>query len=106
MLVLEISHLFFARLCDCVVRFFFGVFVHCVCTGQFTALMTIGTQTLHVLVDTGSTTLAVAGSSCTSCGNLSPKYIPGWHTRFLARNASLQFFFLLCRVLVHPLHPY
>jgi hypothetical protein len=43
----------------------------------YTAAVTIGSaQTFQLLVDTGSTTLGVAASSCTSCG-VEPVYKPG-----------------------------
>jgi hypothetical protein len=47
---------------------------------QFSLPVTIGSQTFQVLLDTGSTTLAVASSLCGSeCGGatLSPTYVPG-----------------------------
>jgi hypothetical protein len=37
----------------------------------------IGSQVFHLLVDTGSTSLAVAGVRCTTCSNASPVYTPG-----------------------------
>jgi hypothetical protein len=43
----------------------------------YVAPVTIGAQTFPLLVDTGSTTLGVAGSSCTTCGSASPLYTPG-----------------------------
>lgn len=42
----------------------------------YTAPVTLGTQPFQLLFDTGSTTLAVAGSSC-SCMTATPKYTPG-----------------------------
>lgn len=43
----------------------------------FHTAITIGTQSFSVLVDTGSSTTAIAGSSCTTCGGADPVYIPG-----------------------------
>lgn len=45
----------------------------------FSTPITIGSQTFAVLVDTGSSSLAVASSQCTACGEtpLSPRYSPG-----------------------------
>jgi len=44
---------------------------------EYTAPVKIGaTQTFNLAIDTGSTTLGVASSSCTSC-NVSPEYSPG-----------------------------
>jgi hypothetical protein len=45
----------------------------------FSTPISIGTQTFKVLVDTGSTTLAVAGTKCmdkNGCSNLDPVYVP------------------------------
>jgi len=55
--------------------------------------MTIGqgsaTQTFNMLVDTGSSTLAVAGSSCTvGCGNVSPLYQESTHADNGATNTQ------------------
>ncbi|HEX4452499.1 MAG TPA: pepsin-like aspartic protease [Kofleriaceae bacterium] len=38
--------------------------------------MTIGGQTFVMDLDTGSTTTAVAGTSCSTCTNVSPEYMP------------------------------
>jgi hypothetical protein len=44
---------------------------------SYTANVTVGgSQTFDVIVDTGSTTLAVAGASCSDC-NVTPAYSPG-----------------------------
>jgi hypothetical protein len=42
----------------------------------YTASVSVGGQAFDMLVDTGSTTLGVAGSACTTC-NVTPKYMPG-----------------------------
>ncbi len=49
------------------------------CAGayEYTAAVTIGTQVFNLEIDSESTTLAVAGSSCTDCSGLSPLYTPG-----------------------------
>jgi hypothetical protein len=43
----------------------------------YVAPVTIGTQTFPLLVDTGSSTLGVAGAACTTCGAATPLYAPG-----------------------------
>lgn len=43
----------------------------------YNAPLTIGTQTFLVDVDTGSTSTAVAGMTCTQCTGISPLYAPG-----------------------------
>ena len=43
---------------------------------DYTAMVTIGTQTFALLVDTGSSTTVVAGASCDEC-SVSPLYAPG-----------------------------
>jgi hypothetical protein len=42
----------------------------------YSVSITIGGQQFQVITDTGSTTLGVAGASCTGCG-VSPEYTPG-----------------------------
>src|SRR5580704_15675906 len=42
---------------------------------EYSALITIGNQQFQALTDTGSTTTAVAGSTCASCG-VTPSYTP------------------------------
>ncbi len=42
----------------------------------FSGSAKIGGQLEQVILDTGSTTLAVAGSTCSNCG-VSPEYTPG-----------------------------
>ena len=43
---------------------------------SYTANITVGSQTFDVIVDTGSTTLGIAGSTCSNC-NVTPAYTPG-----------------------------
>jgi hypothetical protein len=43
---------------------------------EYTAAVTVGTQTFEMALDTGSTTLGVASSDCSSCG-VTPAYSPG-----------------------------
>jgi Eukaryotic aspartyl protease len=43
----------------------------------YTVNIAVGSQPFDAILDTGSTTLAVAGSSCYSCTNVSPLYTPG-----------------------------
>ncbi len=43
----------------------------------YTAQATIGTQQFQVTLDTGSTTLGIASTSCGSCTEATPKYKPG-----------------------------
>src|ERR1700733_7703943 len=38
--------------------------------------MTVGGQTFVMDLDTGSTTTAVAGTTCSTCTNVSPEYMP------------------------------
>src|SRR6185312_5194407 len=46
--------------------------------GFYTANVQVGSQAFAMLVDTGSTTTAVAGASCSECaGTVSPLYTPG-----------------------------
>jgi hypothetical protein len=46
--------------------------------GDYAAPVTIGgTQTFSLVVDTGSTTLGVASSQCTTCDGVTPVYTPG-----------------------------
>ncbi len=48
------------------------------CTNlAYVAPVTIGAQTFPLLLDTGSTTLGVAGAACTTCGAATPLYTPG-----------------------------
>ena len=42
----------------------------------YTAGLTVGMQQFSVVVDTGSTTLGIAGSTCSNCG-VTPEYTPG-----------------------------
>ena len=44
--------------------------------GVYTATTTIGTQDFELNIDTGSTSLGVAGSTCSTCG-VTPEYTPG-----------------------------
>jgi hypothetical protein len=43
----------------------------------YVAPVTIGSQAFPLLVDTGSSTLGVASSACTTCGAATPLYTPG-----------------------------
>src|SRR6476619_5679141 len=43
----------------------------------YTAMVTIGSQMFALDVDTGSTTVGVAGASCSACTGISPLYAPG-----------------------------
>jgi hypothetical protein len=45
--------------------------------GDYAAPVTIGGQTFSLVLDTGSTTLGVASSACTSCDGVTPVYQPG-----------------------------
>ena len=53
----------------------------------YAALFDIGTQTFELTVDTGSGTLAVASSACSSCG-VTPGYTPGPGATDEGRRAS------------------
>src|SRR5262249_27164248 len=39
--------------------------------------LTVGSQAFDTIIDTGSTTTAVASTTCSSCGRVSPLYDPG-----------------------------
>jgi hypothetical protein len=43
----------------------------------YTVAVNVGGQTLHALVDSGSSTLAFAGATCTDCPSLAQVYTPG-----------------------------
>lgn len=43
---------------------------------EYTAQVTVGNQTFAMQIDTGSTTLAVAGTSCSGCTAVTPVYTP------------------------------
>lgn len=48
------------------------------CVPEYTAKVQIGgSQTFQLVIDTGSTTLGVASSSCAECSGISPRYTPG-----------------------------
>jgi hypothetical protein len=57
----------------------------------YTANVTIGGQTFALDVDTGSTTIGVAGSACTACTGVSPLYTPGDGAMDTMRTASTQY---------------
>jgi hypothetical protein len=56
----------------------------------YTAPVSIGTQTFPLFLDTGSTTLGVAGAGCTTC-NVTPLYMPGSTATDTNMTASQQF---------------
>ena len=45
--------------------------------GDYAAQVTVGTQTFSMLMDSGSGSMGVAGSSCTNCSSVNPRYTPG-----------------------------
>ena len=53
----------------------------------YTANVMIGNQSFVMQVDTGSTTVAVAGAACTTCTGISPLYAPGSDATDLGRMA-------------------
>lgn len=58
----------------------------------YTASVTIGgSQAFQLVVDTGSTTLGVASSSCSDCSGVAPLYAPGTTAVDQHRQASSQF---------------
>src|SRR6478609_664957 len=57
----------------------------------YTAMITIGEQMFALDVDTGSTTIGVAGASCTACTGISPLYTPGAGAADKMRTASTQY---------------
>ncbi len=56
----------------------------------YTANVSIGSQSFAMVVDTGSTTAAVAGSTCTGCG-VTPSYKPGATATDQHQTASAQY---------------
>ncbi|HEY4240505.1 MAG TPA: pepsin-like aspartic protease [Kofleriaceae bacterium] len=52
--------------------------------------MTIGGQTFQAIFDTGSSSIGVAGASCTTCG-VSPEYTPGASATDTSHTASSQY---------------
>ena len=56
----------------------------------YTASTQIGTQSFAMVVDTGSTTAAVAGASCTGCA-VTPLYAPGASATDQHQTASAQY---------------
>ncbi|HEY6462854.1 MAG TPA: pepsin-like aspartic protease, partial [Polyangiaceae bacterium] len=57
---------------------------------QYTAPVALGSQKFDMVIDTGSTTLGVAGSSCTTCA-VSPKYTPGSTATDLKHSVSSDY---------------
>ena len=57
----------------------------------FTAPVIVGAQTFHLVVDTGSTTLAVASSACSNCTGVSPLYTPSASATDTHKPASERF---------------
>jgi hypothetical protein len=47
------------------------------CLPEYSANVQIGSQTFQLVLDTGSTTLGVASTSCSGCSGVSPLYSPG-----------------------------
>lgn len=54
-------------------------------------MVTLSGQKFMMDLDTGSTTIGVAGSSCTTCTNISPKYAPGSGAMDEMKTASTQY---------------
>jgi hypothetical protein len=54
----------------------------------YTAMVSIGSQTFALVVDTGSSTTVVASTSCTSCTQVSPLYAPGATAKDTGDNTS------------------
>lgn len=47
-------------------------------SGDYTAAITLGdTQTFNMIMDTGSSTMAVASNTCSNCNDITPTYVPG-----------------------------
>ena len=59
----------------------------CAASG-YTAPVAIGTQSFDLVADSGSTTLGVASTGCTSCTGVSPLYSPGMTAMDLGTTAS------------------
>jgi hypothetical protein len=56
----------------------------------YSADLAIGSQTFRLLVDTGSTSLGVAGAGCSNC-QVSPAYMPGASAKDQGQTANSQF---------------
>lgn len=56
----------------------------------YTGQVAIGGQPFTAIIDTGSSTLAVAGSTCTNCG-VTPSYAPGASAADQHKTASAQY---------------
>lgn len=53
--------------------------------------MTVGGQSFTVQIDTGSTTLAVGGTGCSSCTGVSPLYTPSSSAKATGQTGSSQY---------------
>jgi hypothetical protein len=58
---------------------------------EYTAKGTVGNQTFVMSIDTGSTTLALGGTGCSSCTGVSPLYSPSSSAKATGQMASEQY---------------
>lgn len=58
---------------------------------DYVALINVGNSNLALLLDSGSTTLAVANANCTSCSGITPLYRLGPNGQYLGTFVSAQY---------------
>jgi hypothetical protein len=58
---------------------------------EYTAEVTVGAQTFALSIDTGSTTLGVAGTGCTTCTGVTPLYTPSSTALATGKRASSEY---------------
>jgi hypothetical protein len=58
---------------------------------EYTAQVTVGNQTFAMQIDTGSTTLGVGGSGCSSCTGVSPLYAPSSSAKATGQTTSSEY---------------
>ena len=55
------------------------------------AQFSVGNSVVNLLLDSGSTTLAVANSNCTNCGDIAPLYTPGPSGQYLQTSVQSSY---------------
>jgi hypothetical protein len=58
---------------------------------EYTAEGTVGGQTFHMTIDTGSTTLGLAGMGCSGCTGVSPLYTPSSSAKATGKNGDSEY---------------
>jgi hypothetical protein len=58
---------------------------------EYTAQVTVGNQTFTLSIDTGSTTVGVAGTGCSGCTGASPLYMPSSSAMETGQEGSAQY---------------